>query len=678
MLACLPPKARLHPLSMYRTLLGILAAFAAALLAVALTFSSTVETPADLRVANGTEPKSLDPQLITGNIEAHIADALFEGLVRYDAKTLKPAPGVAESWEISGDGLHYTFHLRKSARWSDGRALTASDFVYSWKRVLEPKVGAEVAYLLFPIALAEAYNTFEEHAATIDQKILPALAKARARSPGGLDAEAWQRFLTENKVNDPLRPTDDPVLTELVTRRGGVSPTELDGFRAGLERARGFLATQAVEARAHFGIDRGVVARDPQTLEVELRAAAPYFLQLMAHHSSFPVPRWVVEKAGDRWFLPATLVSNGPFRLERWVVNDHLRVARSDTYWGKGEVRLGSVDFLPTENTMTNLNLYLTGALDWIPQYFPYQLGPELRKRKDYYGVSGLSIYYFRLNVTRPPLDDRRVRKALNLAIDRGVITKHVASLGQVPATTFVPPGLDGYEPPSSAIRYDVAEAQRLLAEAGFPGGKGFPRIGILYNTNEDHKRAAEVVSDQLRRALGIEVTAYNQEWQSFLDTVRGLHYEVARAGWIGDYADPNTFLGSWVTGGPNNQTGYSSELYDRLIRLTSDVTPLLVDPAPLLAKLKEPEPIRALLTTAASAPPAEQLAAREKIRMLLFREAEALLCQDDFPIIPLYFYVNAGLIRERVRGFTPRMMAAERGLGLRDLWVKGPRGAPE
>ncbi|HEV8548786.1 MAG TPA: peptide ABC transporter substrate-binding protein, partial [Polyangiaceae bacterium] len=387
--------------------------------------------------------------------------------------------------------------------------------------------------------------------------------------------------------------------------------------------------------------------------------------------------RHVIERSGDRWFLPATIVSNGPFRLDQWVVNDHLRVIRSDSYWGRGQVRLRSVDYLPTENTMTNLNLYLTGAIDWIPQYFPYQLGPELRKRKDYYSVPGLSIYYYRFNVTRPPLDDRRVRKALNLAIDRELITRHVGSLGQVPTSTFVPPGLPGYAGPESHVRPNVEEARRLLAEAGFPGGKGFPHLAILYNTNEDHKRMAEVVSDELRRALAIDVTAYNQEWQSFLDTVRGLDYDMARAGWIGDYGDPETFLGSWVTGGANNQTGYSSELYDRLIRMATDVRRLLPDPEPLLAELKDPEPIRALLATARQAPPAEQRAARDQIRLLLFREAERLLVEDDVPIMPIYFYVDAGLIRERVHGFHQRMMVEDVTLGVRDLWVEGPREAP-
>ncbi|HEV8551431.1 MAG TPA: ABC transporter substrate-binding protein, partial [Polyangiaceae bacterium] len=160
---------------MYRTLFGILAVFLVALSAVGLTFSSTRDTPADLRIANGTEPKSLDPQLITGNIEGYIADALFEGLTRYETTNMTIVPAVAESWDISADGTRYTFHLRPAARWNDGHPLTSDDFVYSWKRMLDPAVGAESAYLLFPIELAEAYDTFDGHAEAIAQKILPAL-----------------------------------------------------------------------------------------------------------------------------------------------------------------------------------------------------------------------------------------------------------------------------------------------------------------------------------------------------------------------------------------------------------------------------------------------------------------------------------------------------------------------
>src|SRR5690349_10625469 len=145
---------------MYRTLLGILAVFAVALTFVGLTFSSTLEAPADLRLANGTEPKTLDPDLMVGAPEHDLAEALFEGLARLDGNTLKPAPGASSGWEISPDGTEYTFKMRANARWSDGHPVTSNDFVYSWMRLLDPMVGAEYAYMLFPIELAEAYNTF--------------------------------------------------------------------------------------------------------------------------------------------------------------------------------------------------------------------------------------------------------------------------------------------------------------------------------------------------------------------------------------------------------------------------------------------------------------------------------------------------------------------------------------
>src|SRR5688500_6914683 len=212
---------------MYRTLLGILTVFAVALGLVALTFSASLEERADLRVANGTEPASLDPHLITGVPEHHLAMSLFEGLTRFDPKTLRPAPGVAASWDISLDGTTYTFKLRPDARWSDGRPITASDFTYSWKRNLELSLGSEYAYMLFPVKLAEAYNTFAGHAEAIDKKILPALATLR----GDLDAAGWQAFLRKNKVHDPLRPVEDAAMTELLGRRSGrISEAELAVF----------------------------------------------------------------------------------------------------------------------------------------------------------------------------------------------------------------------------------------------------------------------------------------------------------------------------------------------------------------------------------------------------------------------------------------------------------------
>jgi oligopeptide transport system substrate-binding protein len=400
------------------------------------------------------------------------------------------------------------------------------------------------------------------------------------------------------------------------------------------------------------------------------------------------VPRWLIEdpKVRDRWFFADTLVSNGPYVLGRWVVNDHMRLEKSPTYWGRDEVRSERVDVMATEGLTTTLNLYLTGALDWLPKNYPQELAPVLRKRADFYAEPGLVVYFYRFNTTRPPLDDPRVRKALSLAIDRELITTQVLGLGQLPAYTFVPPGLPGYTPPASALRHDVPQARRLLAEAGYPDGKGFPRIGILYNTSEDHKRLADVVADQLRRALGIEISAYNQEWQSYLRTTRAVDYEIARAGWIGDYVDPNTFLDMWVTNGANNYTGYSSPLYDRLIQQAGDVALLVRDPESTLAAAREPEALRALLAALARGSASERRVTRERLRMQLFKEAEAILFNDAFPIIPVYFYVNGGLIRDTVRGFTTsrvlpdgqKEINAQDLHPLREMWVARGTGAAQ
>ena len=235
------------------------------------------------------------------------------------------------------------------------------------------------------------------------------------------------------------------------------------------------------------------------------------------------------------------------------------------------------------------------------------------------------------------------------------------------------PPGIAGYEAPQSAIRYDPAQARRLLAEAGFPGGEGFPEFGILYNTNESHKKIAEVIADGMRRELGLDVRAYNQEWQSYLATIRSGDYDLARAGWIGDYEDPNTFLDLWVTEGGNNQTGWSLALYDRLIAAVGDVEGFaaergedrldwaaLDDPDALLALLSE-------LRDAQTAAGRRELAAR--LRMRLLREAEAVIVQRELPVIPIYFYVMSGLVSPEVGGFTLEATADDGSLvrNLRD-----------
>ncbi len=677
---------------MDRTLLGILTAFAVALLTVGLTFSRTVDAPADFRFVNETELQTLDPHVMTGHPEARIAEAVFEGLTRYDAKTHHPAPGVAASWVVAPDGKRITFHLRPNAYWTNGRRVIAADFVYSWKRLLDPALGSEYAYIIFPVRYAEALSTYDGHATALRTTIAPrALALAHDHA-NGMDAPSWQRFLAANDVNDALSPAlgNDADLRDLLARRAGtVTGAELRRFAAAIGPAADRLRKSAAEARAHFGVDAGVFAPDDDTFVVDLKAPTPYFLDITSFNPTFPVPKELTEdpRHHDDWFLPENIISNGPYRLKRWLVNDHIRLERNELYWGKSEVHNRTVDAFPIENETTSLNLYLAGEVDWLPaQHYPSDLVDELRQRPDFYRHAGLIVYFYRFNTTRPPFNDKRVREALNLAVDRQVIVDDVLRLGQIPASTIVPPGLAGYEPPVSSIHLDVQKARSLLAEAGFPGGKGFPDSGILYNTNEAHKKIAEVVADQLNRNLGIKVNAYNQEWQSFLATCRNLDFDIARGSWVGDYPDPNTFLDMWVTNGGNNDTGFSSASYDRLIRAAADVGSFLDAPESVLADLDDAGPVReAMVRVAQASNGPDRLRALAALRMRLFREAESILVNDEFPVMPIYFYVLGGLANPNLRGFYP-MLQFEDGTTapnlqdihpLRDIWVDRSGGAP-
>jgi oligopeptide transport system substrate-binding protein len=220
----------------------------------------------------------------------------------------------------------------------------------------------------------------------------------------------------------------------------------------------------------------------------------------------------------------------------------------------------------------------------------------------------------------------------------------------------MVPPGMPGYSAPESDVRFDVRAARKLLAEAGFEGGRGFPEIGILFNTFEAHRKIAEVIADQLRRHLHLKVEAYNQEWQSYLATRRALDYDLARAGWVGDYLDPNTFLDMWVTNSGNNDTGFASADYDFLVRSAGNVARALTERDRLFAVVDDQAGVRRLIEQSEVRDLEAQKAARARLRMALLREAEAILVRQEFPVIPIYFYVNSGLISPQVRGLYPTL----------------------
>jgi len=280
-------------------------------------------------------------------------------------------------------------------------------------------------------------------------------------------------------------------------------------------------------------------------------------------------------------------------------------------------VKLQKVIFLPTDDINTAYKQFVAGDSEWVPTVPPALLDAA-KSRPEYYASPYLGTYYFRFNVTKTPTNDVRVRKALSQTVDREALTKFVTKAGEVPHTAFVPAGVRGYEGPRG-LGFDPAAAKRLLAEAGYPNGKGFPKVELLYNTNELHRVITQAIQQMWKEHLGVQVELVNVEWKVYLARQSGLDYQISRAGWIGDYVDPNTFLEMWKTGGGNNQTGWSNRRYDELI-----------DQAARLVNAKD--------------------------RMRTLAEAERILL-EEMPVLPLYTYVNKGMLSRKVRGWHPNIL---------------------
>jgi oligopeptide transport system substrate-binding protein len=369
----------------------------------------------------------------------------------------------------------------------------------------------------------------------------------------------------------------------------------------------------------------GYKVLDDYTFQVTLDNSTPYFLSLLLHHSWYPVHVPTIRKYGDpyqrgsKWTRAGRFVGNGSFVLAKWRVNDVIVVKKSPTYWDRDRVRLNEIHFMPIESDETEERAFRAGQLH-VTETLPltkidfYRKNyPDLLRIEPYLGT-----YFYDINVTKPPLNDKRVRRALALTIDRGSLVKNVLRGGQLPAFCLTPPGTAGYTCRTQSHE-DVAEAKRLLAEAGYPDGKDFPTIELLYNTLEAHRIIAETIQQMWKKNLGIEVRLVNQEWKVYLDSQRTLNYQISRASWIGDYADPNTFLDMWVTGGGNNRTGWSNPEYDRLIAEAARTT----DP---------------------------------QQRLEVFQKAEAILL-DELPMIPIYFYTHVHARRPEVNGWYPTIL---------------------
>ena len=348
----------------------------------------------------------------------------------------------------------------------------------------------------------------------------------------------------------------------------------------------------------------GIKALNDRTLRVELVNPTPFFLDLCAFQTQAVVHKGTIEKYGDRWLNARPFPASGAYELVEWRLNDRIRVRKNPLYWEADKTGCDVVDFLPVNSPNAALNLFYSGEVDivWDKDVIPSELIDTFRNEKWFHTFNYLATYFYRYNVTRKPFDDPRVRRALSMAVNREHLVKNITKGGELAANFFVPP-MPNYTSPRG-LSYDPEGARKLLAEAGFPGGGGFPRFTYHFNTARDHEKIAVQLQDMWRKELGLDVELRSVEWKVYLRQQVNGEYDISRSSWIGDYTDPNTFLDMFMSTNPNNRTGYTSEEYDRLIREANAEADI-------------------------------------QKRTQLLQRAEELLILQDAPIAPLYIYVG-------------------------------------
>ena len=367
--------------------------------------------------------------------------------------------------------------------------------------------------------------------------------------------------------------------------------------------------------------DLGVKALDDHTFEVTLSEPVPYFYKLLVHSSVSPVPEAAVEKYGEKWTQPANIVTNGAYKLKDWVVNERIVLERNANYWDNAKTVINQVTYLPIASEVTDVNRYRSGEIDMTYNNMPIELFQKLKKEipNEVHVDPYLCTYYYEINNQKAPFNDVRVRTALKLAMDRDIIVNKVKNQGDLPAYSFTPPYTDGaklVEPEwfkwSQEKRNE--EAKKLLAEAGYTAEKPLT-FNLLYNTSDLHKKLAIAAASIWKKNLGANVKLENQEWKTFLDTRHQGNYDVSRAGWCADYNEPTSFLNMVLSDSSNNTVHYKSPAFDKLIADTLKVTD-------------------------------------EAQRSELYSKAEQQLDKDS-AIVPVYYYVNARLVKPWVGGYS-------------------------
>lgn len=518
-----------------------------------------------LRYISGSEPESLDPQMSTGQPEARLDIALYEGLVEYHPKTMEPIPGVAESWKVNGNASEFVFLLRKNARFSNGDPITARDFAYTIRRGLRPELASRVAVLAYEIKNAEAFNNGA--AFLRDPKTGRFVLASEAAESGGAAEQAPAPVAGEDAAPD----------TEFHRRMH--EPDRLFVPTDEKEKEKAFKANPKLAALAAgkelvpvTADDVGVEAVDGYTLRITLRQPAPYFMGLIQHQFFRALHEKTIEKYGVNWTKPGNIVCSGTHMLAEHKPYNQLVVVKNPYYWDAATVKLDKIVFYPLDDQTTMMNLYKAGEVDatynhTVPASW---LKAGVREARDYMDAPENASIYWQINTTAKPMDDKRVRRAFAIAIDRDALEKfRVVSKA---SSVFVPSGiLHGYPSPKG-YDFDVEGAKRLLADAGYKDASGkydpskFPAgtVEVIYNTSESNRQVAEFVQAQWKQNLGLTIGLRAVEWKSFLNTRSKLEYKgfAGGAGWVGDYMDPYTYLGLFAVEGGDNGTGWFDQKF--------------------------------------------------------------------------------------------------------------------
>ncbi|WBW50545.1 peptide ABC transporter substrate-binding protein [Peptoniphilus equinus] len=556
--------------------------------------SAETETAAEgvmLFANNGSEPGTLDPALAQGTHESYLLNHMFTGLLRYD-KEGNLVPGVAEDMPtVSEDGLTYTFKIKDGLKWSNDDPITAKDFEFSWLRVLNPETASYYAYQLYYVKGGQAYNEVER--------------------PGVY-------YVKDADGNDT-----DEVDHEVTITEADKEGLDLEG-KSEEEIADAVYASWLEKARANVGIK----AEDDKTLVVTLENPSPFFQDLTAFYTLYPVNQKVVEANPDWAKDASTHVSNGAFKLNKWEHNSYVETVKNPNWIDADEVKLGGITWEIMEDINTAYQNFDTGKYG-IEVDPPTEVLAQLIEKQDPRVVIGEQVgnYYYSLNnLVAPegvnPFTNANIRKAFSMALDRKSIVENITKGGQTAAEGLVPFGLldeNGAEwrtTNGNLIKEDPVEAKKLLEQ-------GLKELGItvedlndlvlLYNTSESHKKIAQAVQQQWKVNLGVTINLENADFNVKLAREKVHDFDISRGGWVGDYSDPMTMMDLFVTGGPYNDAGYSNPEYDKLIE------------------------------TAKTSPD-------QKVRMDAMRQAELIL-MEDMPIIPVYFYTQPYLVQENIKG---------------------------